>query len=116
MKTAYLDPETWDLVLDINGDIALADEPYSTLQDCCSRLRTRQGECYYDTTLGVPYFQDILNRNVNLELIRSEYIRVALQDPRIVSAKVFFRELKDRRLLGQVQITDINGIFMTAEF
>ncbi len=41
-KTLLLDTDEWDLVLDANGDIALADEPYAISQDVASAIRTFQ--------------------------------------------------------------------------
>ena len=32
MNTLYLDPQSWDLVLDTAGNIALAKEPYAQKQ------------------------------------------------------------------------------------
>ena len=56
MKTLLLDQTTWDLTLDANNNIALAAEPYAFAQDAASAIRLFQGELWYDTTRGVPYF------------------------------------------------------------
>ena len=53
--TLLLDLTNWDLVLDVNGNIAIARPPYALAQDAASAVKTFQGECYYDTTLGIPY-------------------------------------------------------------
>jgi hypothetical protein len=60
VKTLLLDRSLWDLTLDINGNIAMASEPYAIAQDVASACRTFLGECYYDTSQGVPYFQGML--------------------------------------------------------
>ena len=40
-------------------NIAVADEPYALAQDAASAIRTFIGECYYDTTKGLPYFEKV---------------------------------------------------------
>ena len=60
MKTLLLDRTAWDLCLDSNGNIALASEPYSLAQDVASAVRLFLGECYYDTTKGIPYWTEVL--------------------------------------------------------
>ncbi|AJJ19826.1 hypothetical protein [Yersinia intermedia] len=54
-NTLLLDRTAWDLVLDANGDIAMASLPYSIAQDVASAIKTFIGECWYDTSQGVPY-------------------------------------------------------------
>ena len=54
--TLLLDQSQWDLVLDVNGNIALASPPYSLAQDVASAVRTFLGEVYYNTTLGIKFF------------------------------------------------------------
>ena len=61
-NTLLLDTVAWDLVLDSFGNIALASPPYALAQDVASAIRTFLGEVYYDASLGVPYFQDILGQ------------------------------------------------------
>jgi len=39
MKTMLLNPQTWDLTLDVDGNIALASNPYSVAQDIASAIR-----------------------------------------------------------------------------
>ena len=116
MNTLYLNPYPWDLALDANGNIALATEPYSLAQDASSNIRTFAGEVYYDTTLGLPYFTAILGQGVPLELIRSRYTLAALAVPDVASVQVFFTSFTNRALLGQVQITDVNGLLSVASF
>jgi len=59
-KTLLLDRTVWDLVLDSNGDIALASPPYALEQDVASAVRLFLGELWYDTTKGIPYLKKFL--------------------------------------------------------
>ena len=57
-KTLLLDLNAWDLVLDSSGNIALASEPYSVVQDVASALRTFAGDSlsYSETKAPInPY-------------------------------------------------------------
>lgn len=109
MNTLLLDQPAWDLVVDSAGNIAMASDPYSLAQDAASQIKTFQGEVYYDTTLGVPYWQQLIGRLPPLSLVRSYLIAVVLQVPEVVSAKVFISSLRNRLLSGQVQITAADG-------
>jgi hypothetical protein len=116
MNTIYLDPTSWDLVLDISGNIAMATEPYSLAQDAASAIRTFAGECWYNTSLGVPYWTQILGQRVPLELLRAELIEAAETVPDVVSAQVFFTSFENREVQGQVQVTNSDGVVSAASF
>ncbi len=116
-KTLFLDPATWDLSLDSGGGIAVATSSYSLAQDAASAIRTFQGECYYDTSLGLPYWAQILNNGqASVALVKAQFVAAALTVPGVVSARVFFSGLSGRNLTGQVQVTDSSGTVSTAEF
>jgi len=115
MNTLYLTPG-WDLCLDSSANIAMAGMPYSYAQDAASAIRTFIGECYYDTSLGVEYFQRILGYNPPLELVRAQFVAQALTVPGVVAARVFFSSFTDRELKGQVHVTDNAGLISVAGF
>ncbi len=108
MQTLLLDLANWDLVLNASGNIAVADEPYSLAQDAASAIRTFAGECYWNTTFGIPYFR-ILGTNIPLALLKQALIDAALTVPDVVSAQVFISALTDRALSGQVQVVSSSG-------
>lgn len=114
--TLYLDPSAWDLVLDASGNIALATAPYSLAQDVATLLRTFEGECYYDTTRGVPYWQQILGEFPPLSQVKAKYLALAQTVPGVESAAVYFSSYSDRALSGQVQVTDSSGTTSATSF
>lgn len=116
MKTLLLDIEAWDLVLDVNGNIAAAANPYALAQDAASACRTFLGECYYNTTIGVPYFQSFLGKPPNISLMKQKFGAQALLVPEVATAKVFFTSVAGRRVTGQVQVTDGSGNVTGAAF
>lgn len=116
MRTLLLDTITWDLVLDINSNIAVASSPYSLAQDAASAIRLFQGELFYNTSAGVPYFTDVLGKLPPLGLLKEQFIAAALTVPEVTAAKCFISGFSGRRLTGQIQTTDETGITTAASF
>jgi hypothetical protein len=116
MDTLYLVPGTWDLALDANGNIALASDPYSLAQDAACAIRTFQGECWYNTALGIPYFAQILGHLPTLQYVKAQMAAAAETVPGVVSAQVFITGFTNRQLTGQVQVTDEAGMVTAANF
>lgn len=59
MHQSLLLTSSWDLTLDGAGNIAVGDSDISIAQDVASACRTFLGECWYDNSLGMPYWQSI---------------------------------------------------------
>lgn len=102
--TLLLDRDDWDLCLDASGNIALASEPYSQAQDAASACRVFQGEAYYDTTLGVPYFSDVLGRYQPTQILRARMQEAALTVPGVTDATAVLVTRPNREMTGQIQI------------
>lgn len=108
-KTMLLDRTAWDVVLDAQGNWAIADMPYSLAQDVACAIKTFSGECWYDTTLGIPYWQDILGGLPPLPLIGEKCRQAALRVNGVADAVVTFTKFEDRTLSGYCLITALNG-------
>jgi hypothetical protein len=115
-NTLLLDRTYWDLCVDVNGNIAMASEPYSLAQDSASAISLFSGEYWYDTTLGIPYFQQVLGYSPPINLLRQKMKEAALTVPDVVIATVYFSSIQNGQLSGQVQITDINHNVSIASF
>jgi hypothetical protein len=117
MNTWFLNPTTWDLALDSNGSIAMATNPYALAQDAASAIKTFLGEVYYDTTQGVPYWQQILGTPPSVPVIVAQLQKAALTVPEVVAAQVFITGFDGtRNLSGQVQVTNESGVIAVASF
>lgn len=108
-NTLLLDTEQWDLVLDANGNIALAQPPYAIAQDLASAVKLFRGELWYDTTKGVPYYEEILGQRPPLTLLTSRIEQAALSVPGVVSAKCIIQSINNGSVTGQVQVIDESG-------
>ncbi len=119
MQTILLDPDTWDLTLDVSGNMALAPQfidnrpigdAYAQAQDAASEVKLFAGELYYDTGRGVPYWQEILGHLPSVPLMTARFVEAALQVQGVVAARCFISSLQGREVRGQVQITNDQGV------
>jgi hypothetical protein len=109
VRSLLLDRTTWDLCLDANGNIAVASDPYSIAQDVACAIRLFKGELWYDTTKGVPHFQQILGHHPSLSVLKAALRTAALTAPDAASAAVFISGVQNREVQGQVQVTSTSG-------
>ena len=116
MNTILLDTVTWDSVLDVGGNIAVASEPYSLSQDAASAIKLFQGELWFDTVPGVPYWSVILGESPSLSLMKAKWTTAALTVPGVASAVCYISSITDRIVGGQVQVTNAAGQTAAAAF
>jgi len=107
--TLLLDRDNWDVALDASGNIAVATEPYSQVQDAASAVRVFEGEAFYNTTLGVPYWSDVLGRSQPTQIMRARAQQAALTVPGVIDANAVLVTLPNRTLGGQIQIRTASG-------
>lgn len=116
MKTLLLDRTDWDLVIDLSGNIALASNPYALAQDAASAVKLFNAELWYNTSIGVPYWESILGKPPPVALMKSKFNSAALTVPEVKAARTFITSFIRREIRGQVQVTDVNGNTATAAF
>jgi hypothetical protein len=104
LKTLLLDRDKWDLVLDASGNIALADNPYAVAQNVSSACRTFAGECWYNTAIGVPYW-DILG-----QLPPRQFVKSALENEALRVPEVGMVEFEDLQVVNR-QLIDLGVSF-----
>lgn len=116
-STMLLDQTKWDLVVDADGNIAVASDPYSLAQDAASAIQTWLGEVYYNTTVGLPYRTQILAQRPPLTLLKQQFADAALTVPGVASAKCFVQQFSNRAVGGQVQVTSkASGLTSASSF
>lgn len=107
--TLLLTLDQWDLCLDAAGNIAKASPPYALAQDVASAIRLFLGELWYDTSKGVPYFDQVLGHTPPLNTFRQLMVQAALTVPGVVSAECVLESFENRKVTGQVTFTDESG-------
>lgn len=116
MDTLLLATDTWDLVSDANGNIAVASAPYAMAQDVASAIRLFAGELWYDTAQGVPYFDVILGQRAPFQIVKAQIEKAAMTVPDVVAARCTLAALKNRVLTGQILVTDAKGVSNNVHF
>jgi len=116
MAATLLLSDSWDLSLDVAGNIALAPSPLNFAQDAASAIRLFLGEYFWDTTIGVPYLKEILGKRLILPLLKETLVNAALTVPDVASAAVFISSFSNRVLAGQVQVISSSGQLGAANF
>lgn len=108
--TWLLDQSTFDSCLDASGNIAVASAPYAIAQDVATQLSTFLGEVWYDSTQGMPYWQQILGQRPPASLVIAALEAQALLVPDVETATATIGGIDaERGLIGQVIITDTDG-------
>lgn len=112
MNTLILAQDTWDLITDISGNIAMATEPYAVAQDVASAIRVFTGDIWYNQAEGIPYFDTVLGRAPSMTYLRSQIEARALTVPGVERAQCLFANLDTttRSLRGQVRINDVTNV------
>lgn len=108
--TFLLDRETWDLCLDTTGNIAVATEPYSTAQDVASQCRMFEGEYWFDISLGIPYFDQILGGAQPIQALKSALAAAAERVDLVNSAQAYLSTISNRQVTGQIQFRTDAGV------
>lgn len=120
MNTLALSVPDWDLTVDGIGNIAtFSDElpdPIGLAQDAASAIRLFQGELWFDTTQGIPYFAQVLGQRPSIALMKAYFVKAALTVPGVASAVCYILAISNRAVSGQVQISDASGNTATAAF
>ena len=112
MNTLLLDLTNWDLVVDASGNIAQAAPPYAIAQDVASAQKTFVNEVWYNSTLGIPYFQNILGQNPPVSLFQAYMVGAAITVPDVVSSpapQCTIGSFQDRTTVAQTTFTDDEG-------
>ena len=109
MQTLLLDDTYWDLLTDINGNIAVASEPYALAQDVASAIKLFLGELWYNVDKGIPYFEEVLAHAPPLSVVRQYIVRAALTVPGVVSAVCIIQSFQGRTITGECLFIDTTG-------
>jgi len=109
LNTLLLDQTEWDVVLDSSRNIAMASPPYSLAQDVASAVRLFLAELWFDTTKGIPYFENVLGKLPPAALITGYIESAAKTVPGVTSARCIINTFANREITGQILFIDEQG-------
>ena len=98
VTTLQLDSDTWDLVVSLDANIATVNdvEGMQQSQDAASACRLFLDELWFDTTQGVPYWQQMLGKLPPISLIESNYATAAETVTNVKAASVTVTSLQNQ--------------------
>ena len=98
VTTLQLDSDTWDLVVSPDANIATVNdvEGMQQSQDAASACRLFLDELWFDTTQGVPYWQQMLGKLPPISLIESNYATAAETVTNVKAASVTVTSLQNQ--------------------
>lgn len=114
-NTLLLDTSAWDICLDAAGNVAMATPPYARSQSVANAIRLFQGEGWWNTRAGVPYFESILGHAPPVSFFEAEMVRAALTVPGVTAASAIIEGVDARTLTGQVTFTSADGETQTVQ-
>lgn len=109
-RSLLLDTGTWDILLDDTGNLAITDNPHAVAQDVACACSTFLGECWYDSTSGIPYWSRILGHWPGTQLVNATLQQEALKLPTVSAAICQVTVDKARTVTGVLRITDTNNV------
>lgn len=110
MNTLFLMPSTWDLELDVRGNIAISRETYAIAQDIASACRVFLKDLYFNQDEGIPYLEEILGKTrYSLALYRTQLEDQALTVPEVATAKAILSTADNRVVIGRIEFTTTDG-------
>ena len=78
----------------VNNDVPFVNGVEEVMQLLRQRLRAFLGEWFLDTTIGLPYHQEILKKNPNLIAIEAAFKNEILNTPGFIELSSFDLDLK----------------------
>lgn len=111
MNTLFLLPNTWDLCLDVDGNIAIATDLYQQAQDIATSCRVFLHDDYYNQNDGIPYLEEIMGKSsYPISLYQKNLFERSMLVDGVVSVDVKLEHLKDRVLEGAIIFTNEDNI------
>lgn len=115
MSDLTMDIATNDLLV-TNGDLSLVTGDDAIEQDLQQTLQVWLGEWFLDNTVGIPYRQQILVKNPNMDLVQADLINAATNVSGVIQVLdiSFDYSPNGRSLLLEVSVQVSSGETVTA--
>lgn len=108
-KSFYLDPDSWDITLDGSGQMKISNNPYSIAQDVACAVKVIRGECYFDNTLGLRYYDELMGQPCSTGTVTAAIRAEAMKITTVSNASVtIIPDQSTRTSKVYIEITDTN--------
>lgn len=107
-RSLYLNPNSWDIGLDNNGNIATTAGLYCDAQNVANATRLFTNDAFLAKGKGIPHFEIELGKKPSLSLVKSIYRKTALSVENIKNAVVNL-SIIGKELKGDIVATTANG-------
>lgn len=107
-STLFLMPDSWDLAIDANGNIATATSTYQKAQDICTNIRVFYKDKYYDQEAGIAYLEKVLSKSgaYPLSLFQQKAYEMANNVKGVSNVQISLNKVSDNTLSGTISFTD----------
>lgn len=114
MSDILLNTETNDIEL-VGGDLSLTEGKSAVAQHIKQRLQLLFGEHYLDTRVGVPYREQIIRKNPDLQVADAILKQTIIDTPGVVQLKSFTLGLDSANRIMNVSFSAIttDGVLPT---
>lgn len=116
-KTPLLS-KTWDLQLDVNGDVVMADYAEAVAQNVSNECRCFKNDLYFSADHGIDWFDDQLGLPLQTAITSSRLRRAAESVPdvqSVESVELNSIDNSERTLSGVIHITTNGGTNVRCE-
>lgn len=104
MHTLLLAPDSWDLFVDPNGNIAECYADYAVTQNVANACRLFTNDAYYDPDRGIPHFAIELKRKPALSILKTRLKEAAENVEGVGYASVNNLNIVNRQVSGQLNL------------
>jgi len=109
MRSLAIDQDTWDLMLDSSGQIAVTSGAYAIAQNVANATRLFTNDAWYDRQRGIPHFLLELGHKPSLSVVRNRFRQAALSVEGVIDADVQIEGITDREMTGSIELTLATG-------
>jgi hypothetical protein len=104
--------EDWDMQLDAEGNIILADSDYAIAQNCANEIRLWTNDAYYQADNGIDWMNVQLAKGLDATVLRSEIRAACMRVAGVQSVSSIVLNSFDtetRELRGEIVVITENG-------
>lgn len=111
-----MDLVTNDLLI-ADGDLSIVDGSDAIAQDLQQTLQVWLGEWFLNNTVGIPFKQQILVKNPNIDLVQADILNAASAVPGVATINnlALDYDVSNRSLTISMNGTDTNGQTLQAQ-